>query len=80
MPVQAGDFDNLITLVIVVALTYLVRNPQQVNHPASYVEAVEAGNHKEHRAELRGAVGVTPGPNALVYNELCPLEGLHANE
>ena len=68
MPVQTGNFDDLITLLFIVAPANLVRHDEEVDNTPGHVQSVEACHHEEHRAKLRGAVGVALRTNALVYD------------
>ena len=57
-----------------------MRDHAQVDHAADHVQAVEAGDHEERRAELRRAHRVAPGTHAFLDDQLGPLERLHADE
>src|SRR5947207_2007142 len=80
MPVETGDFDDLIVpLALVVASFHLEGNRGQIDYTYRHVQAVKSGDHEEAGAELRRAPRVLPRANAF-QDKLRPFESLHTDE
>src|SRR5690348_5169572 len=89
VPVEAGDLDDLPAALarseeallagVEIAAPDLAGHQYEEDHPDGDVGAVEAGDHEEHRAELRRPPGVLPRADAF-GDQLGPLERLHADE
>ena len=65
MPVQAGDFDDL-----VIAAPFFVEAPfdpggnnQQIDYAGAYMQPVKTRDHEKGRAELCRSHRIAPGPH-----------------